>query len=135
MAAQRMAAVLQMTRAASGMRDSHHIKPNVCAACMAAVQCVDHILDVTTATVNGTEPASVTCPMKEGMADLQVMGGRFRSVMPSDLFKPGAMARESLRAPGRDYASSVNREELQRLMRRWAFSLQSHEDQYASCLI
>ena len=51
---------------------------------------------------------------------LQFMGGRFRSVMPSDLFKPGAMARESLRAPGRDYASSVNREELQRLMRRSA---------------
>lgn len=49
---------------------------------------------------------------------MQMMGGRFRSIMPSDLFKPGAMARESLRAPGRDYASTVNREELQRLMRR-----------------
>ena len=50
---------------------------------------------------------------------VQMMGGRFRSVMPSDLFKPGAMARESLRAPGRDYASTINREELQRLMRRY----------------
>lgn len=54
---------------------------------------------------------------------MQMMGGRFRSIMPSDLFKPGAMARESLRAPGRDYASTVNREELQRLMRRYVAHL------------
>ena len=74
---------------------------------------------------------------EEGMAAMQVMGGRFRSVMPSDLFKPGAMARESLRAPGRDYASSVNREELQRLMRRWALTLsvQSHKADHAFSLI
>lgn len=50
---------------------------------------------------------------------LQMMGGRFRSVMPSDLFKPGALARGSLPAAGKEYASDTFRGELKILMRRY----------------
>lgn len=46
------------------------------------------------------------------------MGGRFRSVMPSDLARVGAIARESLPAPGVEYASSSARRELFRLFKR-----------------
>ncbi len=49
-----------------------------------------------------------------------MMGGRFRSVMPSDLFKPGALARGSLPAAGKVYASDTFRGELKILMRRCA---------------
>lgn len=49
---------------------------------------------------------------------LQMMGGSFRSVMPSDLFKPGALARGSLPAAGKEYASDTFRGELKILMRR-----------------
>lgn len=49
----------------------------------------------------------------------QVMGGRFRSVMPSNLAKVGAIARESLPAAGVEYASDANRRELLRMYRRW----------------
>ena len=49
----------------------------------------------------------------------QLMGGRFRSLLPSDLFKAGACARESLPAPrGAEYASEINKEELKRIFRR-----------------
>ncbi len=51
---------------------------------------------------------------------LQMMGGRFCSVMPSDLFKPGALARGSLPAAGKEYASDTLRGELKILMRRYA---------------
>ncbi len=54
---------------------------------------------------------------------LQMMGGRFRSVMPSDLFKPGALARGSLPAAGKEYASDTFRGELKILMRRCASML------------
>jgi hypothetical protein len=50
----------------------------------------------------------------------QAMGGRFRSVMPSDLARVGAIARESLPAKGAQYASESNRTELVRFFRRWA---------------
>ena len=51
---------------------------------------------------------------------VQLMGGRFRSLLPSDLFKAGACARESLPAPrGPDYASQISKEELKRIFRRW----------------
>lgn len=48
------------------------------------------------------------------------MGGRFRSVMPSDLARVGAIARESLPAAGVEYASDANRLELTRFFRRRA---------------
>lgn len=51
---------------------------------------------------------------------MQMMGGRFRNMMPSDLFKPGACARESLPARSANYASEVNRGELKHLMHRCA---------------
>jgi hypothetical protein len=51
---------------------------------------------------------------------LQMMGGRFRNVMPSDLFMPGALARGSLPAAGKEYASDTFRGELKILMRRCA---------------
>jgi len=46
------------------------------------------------------------------------MGGRFRSVMPSNLATVGAIARESLPAAGVEYATEANRRELVRLFRR-----------------
>ena len=49
---------------------------------------------------------------------LQMMGGRFRSVMPSDLVFPGACAVESLPAPGSEYASQAAKGELRRLFAR-----------------
>lgn len=56
---------------------------------------------------------------------MQMMGGRFRNVMPSDLFKPGALAHGSLPAAGKEYASDTFRQELKILMRRctWYRSL------------
>ena len=52
------------------------------------------------------------------MAALQMMGGRFRSVMPSNLIYPGACAIESLPAPGSEYASQAAKGELRRLFAR-----------------
>ncbi|KAL4859030.1 hypothetical protein ACK3TF_000816 [Chlorella vulgaris] len=49
---------------------------------------------------------------------ITVMGGRFRSVMPSDLVKVGAIARESLPAPSVEYATPASRIELRRLFSR-----------------
>jgi len=49
---------------------------------------------------------------------LQMMGGRFRSVMPSNLVYPGACAIESLPAPGTQYASEAAKGELRRLFAR-----------------
>ena len=43
------------------------------------------------------------------MAALQMMGGRFRSAMPSNLIYPGACAIEALPAPGSEYASKLQR--------------------------
>ena len=51
-----------------------------------------------------------------------MMGGKYCNVMPSDLFKRGALAQGSLPAPGQQYASSNFREELRILMRRYASS-------------
>lgn len=50
------------------------------------------------------------------------MGGRYRNVMPSDLFKRGALARGSLPAPGKQYASENFKDELRILMRRYTSS-------------
>jgi hypothetical protein len=46
------------------------------------------------------------------------MGARFRSVMPSDLFAPGAMAKASLPAKGPQYASEGTKKSLLELYRR-----------------
>ena len=59
-----------------------------------------------------------------GLRVLQMMGGRYRNVMPSDLFKRGALARGSLPAPGKQYASENFRDELRILMRRYTSSCQ-----------
>ena len=56
------------------------------------------------------------------MAALQMMGGRFRSVMPSNLIYPGACAIESLPAPGSEYASQAAKGELRRLFARCSTS-------------
>lgn len=53
-----------------------------------------------------------------GVAAFRVMGGRFRSVMPSDLTKVGAIARESMPAAGMQYAGEEKRLELLRFFRR-----------------
>jgi hypothetical protein len=53
-----------------------------------------------------------------GLLIFKAAGGRFSSVMPSDLAAPGALAFESLPAAGRDYAGSGARRELARIFRR-----------------
>ncbi|KAL4424322.1 hypothetical protein ABPG75_001623 [Micractinium tetrahymenae] len=53
-----------------------------------------------------------------GIAFFKAMGGRFRSVMPSDLSRVGAIARESLPAAGVEYATAANKVELVRFFRR-----------------
>ena len=47
-----------------------------------------------------------------GIAAFRVMGGKFRSVMPSDVVKVGAIARESMPAAGMNYATDEKRTEL-----------------------
>jgi len=53
-----------------------------------------------------------------GIAAFTVMGGRFGSVMPSDLTKIGAIARESMPAAGMQYAGEEKKRELIRFFRR-----------------
>ena len=53
-----------------------------------------------------------------GIAAFRVMGGRFRSVMPSDLTRVGAIARESMPAAGINYATDEKRRELFRFFKR-----------------
>lgn len=53
-----------------------------------------------------------------GIALYKVMGGKSRNLMPSDLFKAGAMAHESLPALGKQYAGDLGRKELKVMMRR-----------------
>lgn len=66
--------------------------------------------------------ADVVCDAVMGVVLFRAMGGRYRSLLPSDLVKPGACAVESLPAPGSQYASEVSKGELARLMRRCASS-------------
>ena len=53
-----------------------------------------------------------------GLIGFRLVGGRFCEMLPSDLCFPGAMARESLRAPGQSYADNSARRELGMLFRR-----------------
>ena len=53
-----------------------------------------------------------------GVALFKGMGGRFRSVMPSDLTRVGAVAVESMPTRGIEYASAGKRRELLRFFRR-----------------
>jgi hypothetical protein len=46
------------------------------------------------------------------------MGGRFRSLMPSNLVAPGALAFESMPARGDAYARPLMRRELSRIFAR-----------------
>lgn len=48
----------------------------------------------------------------------QVLGGRFRNVMPSDLFAPGSMAVMSLPSAGARYAGEASRDKLRQMYRR-----------------
>ena len=57
---------------------------------------------------------------EQGLGLLQVMGGRFRNVMPSDLFAPGAMATTSLPARGPQYATDATKKKLLELFKRYA---------------
>ncbi|KAL6766357.1 hypothetical protein ACKKBG_A35715 [Auxenochlorella protothecoides x Auxenochlorella symbiontica] len=53
-----------------------------------------------------------------GIALFKLMGGRFRSVMPSDLSRVGAIALESMPTRGIEYASRGKRRELFRFFKR-----------------
>jgi hypothetical protein len=46
------------------------------------------------------------------------MGGRFRSLMPSDLVAPGALSFESIPARSDQYARPMVKRELSRIFRR-----------------
>jgi len=54
-----------------------------------------------------------------GVALYAVMGGRFRTVMPSDLRYPGANASASLPAAGEGYIGEAQRQELQYFFQRF----------------
>jgi hypothetical protein len=53
-----------------------------------------------------------------GVAMFALLGGRFRTIMPSDVAKVGAVARGSVPAPGTQYASAASKYELRVLYRR-----------------
>lgn len=53
-----------------------------------------------------------------GVALFRLAGGRFSSVMPSDLAAPGALGFDALPAAGGDYAGAGARRELLRIFRR-----------------
>ena len=53
-----------------------------------------------------------------GTVAFKLTGGSFRSVMPSDLIKPGALANQSIPAAGMQYATDEKRRELIRMFRR-----------------
>ena len=61
------------------------------------------------------EPTDVTVSGVLSLALFRLLGGRFRSVLPSHLAHPGAFARISLPAPGRHYASESAKRELARI--------------------
>lgn len=50
----------------------------------------------------------------------QLLGGRFRNMLPSDLFMRGSFARQSLPAPGPGYATEATKQKLRDFMRRSA---------------
>ena len=53
-----------------------------------------------------------------GIAMFKAMGGRYRSLLPSDISRVGSCAVESIPAPGSAYAQGTSKGELVRLMRR-----------------
>ena len=53
-----------------------------------------------------------------GTVAFKLTGGSFRSIMPSDLVKPGALANQSIPAAGMQYATDEKRRELIRMFRR-----------------
>ena len=53
-----------------------------------------------------------------GVTAFKLVGGSFRSIMPSDLTKIGAIAKESMPAAGMQYAGEEKRRELLRMYRR-----------------
>ncbi|KAK9794632.1 hypothetical protein WJX73_002817 [Symbiochloris irregularis] len=88
----------------------------------AAIWCRSHPLDSKKPLTAGRHTVVLQDALLDaviGVVLFKAMKGRFRSIMPSDLFRAGAHAVESLPATrGADYASEINRGELIRLMRR-----------------
>lgn len=64
------------------------------------------------------EAKDVGLDMLLGIVAFKVVGGSFRTIMPSDLTKVGAIARESIPAAGMQYAGEEKRKELIRMFRR-----------------
>lgn len=56
--------------------------------------------------------------LRSCVALLQSMGGRFSSLMPSDLSKPGSLAFESIPAKSDEYAQPSIKRELVRIFKR-----------------
>jgi len=54
-----------------------------------------------------------------GLAVFKFAGGRFRSILPSDVRFPGALARATVPARGADYATHAAKQKLVTLYRRW----------------
>lgn len=68
--------------------------------------------------MQGVHSRDVLVDAALGIALFKFMGGRFRSVMPSDLLKVGAIGKESLPAGGPAYATEEKRGEILRFFRR-----------------
>lgn len=54
-----------------------------------------------------------------GLVAFKVLGGRYRNVMPSNLIRPGALARSSIPSRGRNYANEVEAGLIKDLYKRY----------------
>jgi len=70
------------------------------------------------ALTRGVRVEDVAVDAALGVAAFALLGGRFASVMPSDLSKVGAIAKESVHAAGMQYAGVEKKLELVRFFRR-----------------
>jgi hypothetical protein len=73
------------------------------------------ILEQTVASLN---VQSMVVDVLLGVSAFKIVGGSFRAIMPSDLTKVGALAKESIPAAGMQYATDEKRRELIRMFRR-----------------
>lgn len=69
-------------------------------------------------TLPSPEEKDIGLDMLLGIVAFKLVGGSFRAIMPSDLTKVGAIARESIPAAGMQYAGEEKRKELIRMFRR-----------------
>ena len=69
-------------------------------------------------TAGDTHAKQLILDVLLGTIAFKLTGGSFRTIMPSDLVKPGALANQSIPAAGMQYATDEKRRELIRMFRR-----------------